>query len=262
MQLPTIIEQSGQRVLTTAQLAEAYGTDTATIKQNFKRNKERYEENRHFYLLTGENLKKFAGDNSSLTISNMTRSLYLWTERGALFHAKSLNTDKAWEVFGFLVENYFRAKKETKPAEPDYSKLSPQLQFMIQMEQRQNALEARQNELDVRQNDLSARVQVTENLIDKGLQNAYASGYRAAKPVSFERQKLFTELVKVKAKILCKNLPGGYEKHGMSIIRSLYGRVRKEFHVVSYTELNLQQFDEAWNLVQDMTFERLMLKLK
>ena len=27
--------------------------------------------------------------------------LYLWTEKGALLHAKSLNTDVAWEVYSF-----------------------------------------------------------------------------------------------------------------------------------------------------------------
>ena len=45
--------------------------------------------------------------------------LYLWTEKGALLHAKSLNTDKAWEVYDYLVDFYFRVKeqpvvKETK----------------------------------------------------------------------------------------------------------------------------------------------------
>lgn len=34
--------------------------------------------------------------------------LQLWTEKGALLHAKSLNTDKAWEVYDYLVEFYFR----------------------------------------------------------------------------------------------------------------------------------------------------------
>ena len=37
--------------------------------------------------------------------------IYLWTESGALLHAKSLNTDKAWEVYDRLVETYFRIAK-------------------------------------------------------------------------------------------------------------------------------------------------------
>ena len=252
MQLPEIIEQSGQRVLTTAQLAEAYGTDVKTISWNFNHNKERYEEGKHFYYLKGEDLKDFFAV-VNFTNAKKIRSLYLWTEYGALLHAKSLNTDKAWEVYSYLIEHYFRAKAETKPAEPDYSGLSPQLQFMIQMEQRQNALESRQNELE-------SRMQATEQQIDKGLQNAYTEGYAAAHSVPFSLQKNFAEFVRRKARVICAKLPGGYERHGISITRNLYGRIRKEFHVQSYTELNLDQMEKAIDLVNDMTFERLVLK--
>jgi 6-phosphogluconate dehydrogenase (decarboxylating) len=43
------------------------------------------------------------------------KSLYLWTEKGALLHAKSLNTDKAWEVYDYLVDFYFRVKEQSQP---------------------------------------------------------------------------------------------------------------------------------------------------
>ena len=72
--------------------------------------------------------------------------LYLWTERGALLHAKSLTTDKAWEVYGELVETYFRAKT----AQTALQNLSPQLQAMINLEVRQNNLESRMNDLERR----------------------------------------------------------------------------------------------------------------
>ncbi|MCM1507394.1 MAG: hypothetical protein NC177_09715 [Ruminococcus flavefaciens] len=48
--------------------------------------------------------------NFTNTNSSKIRVLYLWTERGALLHAKSINTDKAWEVYEFLVDNYFRVR--------------------------------------------------------------------------------------------------------------------------------------------------------
>ncbi|MDE6101849.1 MAG: ORF6N domain-containing protein, partial [Ruminococcus sp.] len=99
------------RVLTTAQLAEAYGTDSKVISHNFNRNKSRYIEGVHFYRLTGDDLEKFCirqfGECKNYS---KIRTLYLWTERGALLHAKSLNTDKAWEVYEFLVDTYFRVQ--------------------------------------------------------------------------------------------------------------------------------------------------------
>lgn len=39
MNTPKIIERAGERVLTTAQLAEAYETSKSTINTNFSRNK-------------------------------------------------------------------------------------------------------------------------------------------------------------------------------------------------------------------------------
>ena len=106
MDVPKIIEQNGQRVLTTAQIAEAYGTDGKTVSWNFCHNKQRYTEGKHYYVVTGNALKAIRDFHD---LPKNVNKLYLWTERGALLHAKSLNTDKAWEVYDFLVEHYFRA---------------------------------------------------------------------------------------------------------------------------------------------------------
>ncbi len=46
---------------------------------------------------------------------NRTSRANFWTEKGALLHAKSLNTDKAWEVYDYLVDFYFRAKEKPTP---------------------------------------------------------------------------------------------------------------------------------------------------
>ena len=105
------IEKNGQRVLTTAQLAEAYGTTEKIISQNFNRNRERFIEGVHFYRLTGEALKKFKTVPQFEEQFKHTPAIYLWTERGALLHAKSLNTEKAWEVYEFLVDNYFHTRQ-------------------------------------------------------------------------------------------------------------------------------------------------------
>ena len=130
------IENEGKRVLTTAQLAEAYETDSKVISNNFNRNADRYTEGKHFYRLTGTDLKNFCihqiDDCKNL---EKVRTLYLWTEKGALLHAKSLNTDKAWGVYDYLVESYFTKKTA------DYSSLSPQLQYLISLEQKTKELE-------------------------------------------------------------------------------------------------------------------------
>ena len=108
------IEREGQRVLTTAQIAEAYGTTSKVITKNFNRNSDRYIEGVHFYRLTGNALREFKTAKRQFDVLPNANTLYLWTERGALLHAKSLNTDKAWEVYEFLVDTYFRTREMNK----------------------------------------------------------------------------------------------------------------------------------------------------
>lgn len=141
-----VIERQGLRVLTTAQLAECYGTNRKVISYNFNNNKSRYEEGKHYICISGEEKRDFCNRLEIHDGSEKAANLYLWTERGALLHAKSLNTDKAWEVYGELVETYFRAKT----AQTALQNLSPQLQAMINLEVRQNNLESRMNDLERR----------------------------------------------------------------------------------------------------------------
>ena len=111
-----VIETNNQRVLTTTQIAERYETNTDAIQRNFQRNKERYTEGKHYYCLTGTELKEFkdwatscraVNSDGSELIDKRAAVLYLWTEKGALMLAKSLNTDKAWEAYEMLVDTYF-----------------------------------------------------------------------------------------------------------------------------------------------------------
>ena len=115
MQLPKTIEVNGIRVSLTRQLAEAYGTERQIISNNYTRNKKRYVEGKHVIILSGDYLKEFKASHQIDDNLKYAHTLYLWTEKGALLHAKSLNTDKAWEVYDYLVDFYFRAKEEPKP---------------------------------------------------------------------------------------------------------------------------------------------------
>lgn len=106
-----IIEHEGIRVLTTQQLAEVYGTETANIKMNFKNNKDRFVEGRDYFCLKGDELKEFKNYvNDIYLVNKRTPSLYLWTERGANRHSKILDTDRAWQQFDILEETYFKVK--------------------------------------------------------------------------------------------------------------------------------------------------------
>lgn len=96
-------------VITTELLAQLYDTEILNIQVNFTRNKERFVEGKHFFKASGEELKnlRLTLSKSQNPISPKTRSLILWTERGAARHAKMLETDQAWEVFEKLEDSYF-----------------------------------------------------------------------------------------------------------------------------------------------------------
>lgn len=122
MQLPQITEVRGMRVLTTKQLSEMYGVDPKIIQYNFRYNKDKYSCNKHYIEVTGEELRQLKTRSEFQSSLKYAKSLYLWTEKGALLHAKSLNTNKAWQVYDYLVDFYFRAKEKSteiiKPQEP------------------------------------------------------------------------------------------------------------------------------------------------
>lgn len=106
-----ITEYKSIRVLTTQQIAEAYGTDSRVISNNFNRNKERYIEGKHYICLEDGEKREFVDHHQIDDGSKKASKLYLWTEKGAFLHAKSLNTDTAWEVYDRLVDNYFEKPK-------------------------------------------------------------------------------------------------------------------------------------------------------
>ena len=111
------IEHNGVRVITTELLAQVYETDTNNIKVNFNRNKGKFREGVHYFLLQGDSLRAFKREvtQSNLVAPNVNQ-LYLWTERGANRHCKILDTPKAWEQFDNLEETYFMVKEQRKAA--------------------------------------------------------------------------------------------------------------------------------------------------
>ena len=115
----TVLEHNNMRVMTTEQLAEAYGCAPKQIQQNFSNNRVRFIAGKHFFVLEGQDLQTFRlqVENIELQISPKTRHLYLWTERGAARHSKMLGTERAWDVFEQLEDSYFKVAKNMTPEE-------------------------------------------------------------------------------------------------------------------------------------------------
>lgn len=101
------IQHANQRVLTTTQIADAYGVENKALMRNFQRNKEKFLEGTHYYALSGEELKNFKGERQNDATLKFVSVLYLWTEQGAFLLAKSLSTESAWAAYSLLTNQYF-----------------------------------------------------------------------------------------------------------------------------------------------------------
>ena len=116
------LSYQGVPVLTTEMLAQAYEVEQHQIRQNFKNNRERFTEGKHFFQISGNDLREFKNcveNFYSVQFGKRTPSLTLWTERGAARHAKMLNSDRAWDVFELLEETFFRVVRPAPIPTPD-----------------------------------------------------------------------------------------------------------------------------------------------
>lgn len=136
-----VTEYRDIRVLTTQQIAEAYGVETKKITDNFNNNRSRYIDEKHYICLEGEELKRFKSETENLGFAKNLNKLYLWTEKGAFLHAKSLNTDTAWEVYDRLVDSYFNHSNLLDG-------LSPELKAVITVDKRVTKVEKRMEHLE------------------------------------------------------------------------------------------------------------------
>lgn len=147
--MPAPIEWNGQVVITTAQLAEVYGTTMDNINKNFANNKDRFEVGKHYIYLEGEELREFKNyPNFKGVVGKTAKQIYLWTRRGASRHCKILGTDKAWEQFDYLEDNYFEKKPQPKLPQTPMELLELHYEAIKQVDHKVDTLEDRFNKLE------------------------------------------------------------------------------------------------------------------
>ena len=138
------VDYNGVRVLTTEQLAAAYECEPSHIIKNFNNNKDHFEEGKHFFKIEGDELRDFKNYIQNLdVVGSRTKSLYLWTRRGASRHCKMLGTEKAWEMYDNLEENYFNPPQKKMTAAEILSGMAEEL---VKQERRTARLEMRQEQ--------------------------------------------------------------------------------------------------------------------
>lgn len=214
----TVTEFKDIRVLTTQQIAEAYGTDRKTISYNFNQNKDRYIEGKHYICLQGSEKTEFVNRLENHDSLKNAKILYLWTEKGAFLHAKSLNTDKAWEVYDHLVDNYFNKKKPLTVME--------QIQILAQG---------------------NIELEQKIDLVDKDLQE-----FKREMPLlAIECQKISDAKNRKVVPLLGGKEAPAYKNNSLrtKVYRDIDGQLRREFGVSSYKAIRRNQTDKAIEII-------------
>ena len=216
----TVTEYRDIRVLTTQQIADAYGTITDTITKNFNRNKDRYVEGKHYIALEGDEKNSFVDQGQFDRGLKNAKTLYLWTEKGAFLHAKSLNTDKAWEVYDHLVDTYFNRKKPLT--------LNEQIQILAQ-----------------------GNIELEHKIdsVDKDLQE-----FKREMPLlAIECQQITEAKNRKVVPLLGGKDANAYKNASLrgKVYRDLEGQLRREFGVTSYKAIRRNQTSKALEIISD-----------
>lgn len=113
-----------------------------------------------------------------------------------------------------------------------YSDISPQLQFLIEMERKQKQLEKKQEELESKIADIS-------EIRDNTIKATFEYGR-----ISSELQKSISKTVKIRCIDICGTAQM-YDAVHKSIENTIYSDIKKRFEVSSYRELAYNQFADA-----------------
>ncbi|WBL16408.1 ORF6N domain-containing protein [Sutcliffiella sp. NC1] len=221
-----IIEKNGQRVLSTSQLAESFGTDSKIINRNFQRNADRYIQGKHYYALTGEELKAFKGSRQIDDSLKFASVLYLWTEKGAWLHAKSLNTDLAWDAYERLVDEYYHIKEKVVPLSKDQA-LVTVLRTTADLVEGHESIVKEQHELRKLITDVNYKVE-EQITLDHGEQRRLQKG------------------IATKVYELCDN-----PQNRPQLFRELHREIKDRFGVASYKDLKRKELQTALRYIEN-----------
>lgn len=211
MQQLQVVEHSNMRVLTTNQLAEAFDTNSKVIARNFQRNQEHYIPKEHYISLAGEDLKTFKTERQNDVSLKYVSVLYLWTEKGAWLHAKSLNNERAWEAYQKLIDSYYKVVNEIGDGGSDNLTLTLTTEDWERVQYRLEVLEMQAKEVTLHSGEqLRLRKAVSERVYQ-------LSKVEGARPTLF---------------------------------RSLYSEIREKYNVGSYRDVKQHELQDALRFIE------------
>ncbi len=210
--LPEIIVHESVRVLTSAQIAESFKTDSKTINRNFQRNQDQFQLGVHYFALTGEDLKAFKGERQNDVTLKYVSVLYLWTEKGAFLHAQFSKSKQAKDAYRALIDSYY--KMLDKPQEEQVQNLAMSLADFADFQ------------------NLESRLLILENQM------------REVTLHSGEQLRLRKEV-----NLRVNQLAGNEKDSRRALYRALWSAVKERYQVGSYRDVKQHELQDALQFV-------------
>lgn len=104
------IDFGGVDVITSDLIAKEHGMDKFQVNQLYKRNEDRFMEERDIFIISKKSLNG-SQPYRDLFTNNKQKAAYLFTERGYFKLVKIMNNDRAWDVYEHMMDVYFSAKQ-------------------------------------------------------------------------------------------------------------------------------------------------------
>jgi len=106
-----ILEMHGERVMLDVDLADVYGVTTRRLKEQVRRNRDRFPEDFMFELTLGEKDELVAKCDRLAALKHSSSAPYAFTEHGAVMLASVLKSQRAVEVSVFVVRAFIRMRR-------------------------------------------------------------------------------------------------------------------------------------------------------
>ena len=220
-----VIGQHGtQLTVSSVQVAADFGKNHKDVLESIKKMRAKNSALMNMFI---ENTYKAEGNRRTYKCYDLTRDGFSLLVMG--FTGKDALD---WKLR--YIDAFNRMEQKLRQSAPVLDNLSPQLQYLIQMEQRQNQLEQRQTEL--------------EQKLDADRDAYVMAAFEFGRIGALQRAEI-QKAVKVKAIDLCEYAET-YDKVGKRVINSIYKALQKRFDVPSYLDLQYQHYTDALIFIQ------------
>ena len=247
----TINNDNGTLTVSSLQVAEDFEKEHRNVIQSIAK------------LITeiqpAENSARYFLSSSYVDAKGENRKCYNLTRDGFSLLVMGFTGKKALEWKLKYIEAFNLMEQKIRER---YSDISPQLQFLIDMERKQKQLEKKQEELESKIADieeleskiadieeLESKIEDIEELeskiadISEIRDNTIKATFEYGR-ISSELQKSISKTVKIRCIDICGTAQM-YEAVHKSIENTIYSDIKKRFEVSSYRELAYNQFADA-----------------